>query len=87
MAEVLRHCRYEKLKAFDPCEPYKTRLHNGMEIYCPRCRAHAHRWMNEKQDVIDRYGDRLRYNSVRLQTWTTVAITTVPNKKGVRRGS
>lgn len=74
MADEVRHCRYEKLKAYDPCEPYKTRLKNGMQIYCPRCRAHAYRWTKRKSDEVSRYGDRLRYNAVRLMTWTTVNV-------------
>lgn len=63
------------------CQPYRTILRNGDEVYCPRCRQNKHGWLKRPAKDLQDYGFTLRFRTRRISTWGAVE-----RKKGARRG-
>ena len=71
------------------CEPYRTTLQNGDEIYCARCRANKHYWQKKHASDLRAYSYRLRFRSARLTEWVGGArekvVTLMTKEMRVRR--
>lgn len=78
--EELRQCVFfDASDREQACEPYRTRLHNGNEIYCPRCRNNKHYWSKRSSTDLRAYGYRLRLRSARMTEWVGGAREKVVN--------
>ena len=69
-----RQCvNFDEAMGDKACQPYRSILRNGDEVYCPRCRQNKHHWLKQPIARLRAYGYTLRYRSKRVVAWGEAA--------------